>query len=55
VEVDEAIEAREEELVADAHDLLDPGNAYARERDANAGYACLDIVAGARCGGRRSG
>ena len=47
VEVDEAVEAREEQLVADAHDLLDAGDADAREPDGDAGRPCLDVVAGA--------
>ena len=35
-EIDEALQAREEQLVADAHDLLDAGDADAREADRNA-------------------
>ena len=45
VEVDEAVEAGEEQLVADAHDLLDPRDADPREAHGDAGDACLDVVA----------
>ena len=34
-EIDEALHAREEEIVAHAHDLLDAGDADARERHAD--------------------
>ena len=46
-EIDEAVQPREEQLVADAHDLLDAGHAHAREPDRDAGRARLDVVAGA--------
>src|SRR5262249_825069 len=46
-EVDEAVEPREEELVADPHDLLDTGDADPREADRDARRARLDVVAGA--------
>ena len=45
-EVDEAVQAREVELVADAHDLLDAGDADARETDLHTGYPRLHVVAG---------
>ena len=44
-EVDEALQAREEQLVADPHDLLDARNAHAREPHRNARRARLDILA----------
>ena len=47
-EVDEAVEPREEELLADAHDLLDARHADPREADRDAGRARLDVVAGAQ-------
>ena len=46
-EIDEAGQAREEQLVADAHDLLDARHADAREPDRDARQARLDILAGA--------
>ena len=51
-ETDEAVEPREEQLVADAHDLLDARHAHAREPDRHSGAARLDVVAGARGRGR---
>ena len=53
-EIHEALEPREEQLVADAHDLLDAGDADAREPDGDRRRARLDIVA-RRARGRRDG
>ena len=44
-EVHEAVQAREEQLVADAHDLLDARHADAREPQRDARRARLDVVA----------
>ena len=52
-EVDEALQAREEQLVADSNDLLDTGDADAREPDRNTRHARLHILACVRDGGRR--
>ena len=47
-QIDEAVQPRVEQLLADAHDLLDVGDADARKRDRNRRRACLDVVAGAK-------
>ena len=46
-EVDEAVQAREEELLADADDLLDARDADAREADGDTGQTRLNVLAGA--------
>ena len=43
-EIDEALQAREEQLVGDPHDLLDARDAHAREANPHARRARLDIV-----------
>ena len=49
-EIDEARQPREEQLVADAHDLLDARHADAREPHRDARQARLDILADACVG-----
>ena len=51
-EVHEAVEAREEQLLADTHDLLDAGDADAREADRDRGGARLHVPAGSERGKR---
>jgi len=44
-EVDEALQAGEEQVVGDPHDLLDAGHADAREADGDARRARLHVSA----------
>ena len=54
-EIDEALQAREEQLVADAHNLLDASNANARESHRHTRRTRLDILADALRGRQRRG
>ena len=54
-QVHEAVQPCEEQLVADAHDLLDARHAHPREAYRNTRLACLDVVAGTHDRRQRGG